>query len=791
VRIHRWSPADEGEGRRVPDQTAAVMIDLHRSWKDVLAAQMPPAMAEEIDLFENQMQLRKQGKLEDKVFAELRLRRGAYGQRYDNGKRYDGVETQEIPFPRRGLTKGPDTEWDAPGMQRIKIPYGRVTVEQLEVLADCAEEYSNGILHITTRQDVQLHFIDIEDTPDMHRRLAAVGITTREACGNSVRNVTGCPKAGVCRDELFDIAPYAKAETWFLLGHRDVQDFGRKFKIAYSGCGHEGCGRVMLHDLGFIAAMQVVDGRMERGFKVVVGGGLGPVPHVAKVLYEFMPEAQMLPVSQAISRVYARLGEKRNRNKARIKFLIAQLGIDEFRRLVDEELKVLEPDPRWAEWLEEAHQEVLEALPAPVTDGTAAPAPGFEAWARTNVFDQRQDGFVSVSINLPLGDITSRQSRALADIVRRYTGDSLRTTVDQNFFLRWIHRPDLVAVYNDLHAAKLVATGAGTITDVTSCPGTDTCKLGIASSRGLGAELRSKLEARELQFDAVLKNVTVRVSGCPNSCGQHHVADIGFYGSSRNIGAYKVPHFQLLLGGSLEDNAGNYGLAVGAVPSKRAPETVDRLLEMYTAERDGEESFRSWVNRVGKKAIKERLQDLLAVPSYEEDRSFYVDWHDAREYSIGDIGVGECAGEVVSLTQFSLAIAESKVFDASVLVDEMPAGEDGIRESARMAFEAMVVAAQGLLKVRNPDIGSDPEVVYRDFEREFIGTQLFFERYIGANEWQYFQGAFQAGGAVRDRDEARRRVEEAQLFIEATHACYARLLQSQAQVGRAGVALVT
>lgn len=748
-------------------------------------------MAEEIDLFENQMELRKQGKLDEKVFAELRLRRGAYGQRYDNGKRYDGKQTQEIAFPRKGLTKGPDTEFDAPGMQRIKIPYGWMTAEQLEVLSDLAEEYSNGILHVTTRQDIQLHFVDIEDTPDMHRRLAAVGITTREACGNSVRNVTGCPKAGICRGELFDVSPYANAETWFLLGHRDVQDFGRKFKIAYSGCAHEGCGRAMMHDLGFIAAVQNVDGKEQRGFKVVVGGGLGPVPHVAKVLYEFMPEHQMLPVSQAISRVYARLGEKRNRNKARIKFLVAQLGIDEFRRLVDEELKVLEPDPRWEAWLEDAHKERIESLPAPATDGSAVPAPGFDKWARTNVYQQRQPGFVSVTVNLPLGDITSRQARKLADITRRYTRDALRTTVDQNFFIRSIHQQDLVAVYNDLYEAKLVLSGAMTITDVTSCPGTDTCKLGIASSRGLGVELRSRLEARELQFDPLLKDVTVRVSGCPNSCGQHHVADIGFYGSSRNVGAYKVPHFQLILGGSLEDNAGNYGLAVGAVPSKRAPEVVDRLLELYSAEREDNESFRGWVTRVGKKVIKERLQDLTTVPAYEEDPSFYVDWHDAREYSIGDIGVGECAGEVISLTEFSLAEAESRAFDASVLIDAPGATDADVQEASRLAYSAMVIAAQGLLKTRNPDISGDPAVVFPAFEEQFIRTDLFFERYIGAQEWTYFQLAHQAGGAARDRDEARRRVEEAQLFIEAAHACYTRLLQAQAARPGAGMALAT
>lgn len=757
------------------------------TWKQLLEDRLPASIAEEIDVYENQMELRKQEKLEEKVFAELRLRRGAYGQRYDNGQRYDGTETKEIPFPRRGLTKGPDTEWDAPGMQRIKVPFGKLSAEQVEALADCAEEYSNGVLHITTRQDIQLHFVDIEDTPDMHRRLGAVGITTREACGNSVRNVTGCPQAGVCQDEQFDISPYAKAETWFLLGHRDVQDFGRKFKIAYSGCGQEGCARVMMHDLGFVAAIRTVDGQPQRGFRVVVGGGLGAVPHVAKELYEFMPEAQMLPVSQAIARVYARLGEKRNRNKARIKFLVAKLGIEEFRKLVDEELQIMEEDPRWSEWLDEAHLPVIEGRSEPATDGSAVPAPGFGDFSKTNVYQQRQEGFVAVTINLPLGDITARQSRKLADIMRTYAPQALRTTVDQNFFLRWIHKQDLVALYNDLHATNLALTGAGTIADVTTCPGTDTCKLGIASSRGLGAELRSRFEEKGLHFDPVLKDVHVKVSGCPNSCGMHHIADIGFYGSSRNVGSFKVPHFLLLLGGSLEENAGNYGLAIGAVPSKRVPDAVDRLLDFYSAEREGGETFRGWVTRVGKKDIKERLKDLLEVPAYEADPTYYIDWHDAREYSIGDIGVGECAGEVVTLTQFSLANAESRVFDASVVVDDRASSEDEAKAAAEMAYEAMILAAQGLLKHGDPDVKGDPELVFPRFEKEFIDSELFFERFIGAKEWGYFQAAREAGGVVRDRDEARRRVEEAQLFIEAAHACYTRMLQTQASGDGDGV----
>ena len=316
-------------------------------WKQRLAETMDPQMAEEISAFENEIALRKQGKLDEKVFAETRLRRGVYGQRYDNGHRHDGIQIQQLQFPNRELTKGPDTLWDAPGMQRIKIPFGGVTPDQMDVLADLAEEYSDSVLHVTTRQDFQLHFVHIDDTPDLMRRLASVGITTREACGNSVRNVTACPLSGVCRDEAFDVTPYAQASARFMLGHPDAQGFGRKFKIAFSGCRENACGLVNMHDMGGIAVKRIKDGVEQRGFELYVGGGLGAVPHDAKLFDSFVPEEELMPLTQAIARVFARLGEKKNRAQARIKFLVAKLGIEEFRRLVLEERKGLQPDPRW------------------------------------------------------------------------------------------------------------------------------------------------------------------------------------------------------------------------------------------------------------------------------------------------------------------------------------------------------------------------------------------------------------------------------------------------------------
>src|SRR5437870_1127275 len=348
------------------------------SWKEKLSGEIPAELGREIDIFEQQMELRKQGKIDEKVFAETRLRRGIYGQRYDNGQRHDGKRVQKLKLSADSL-KGPDTFWDAPGMMRIKIPFGGVTPKQLETLADLSEEYADGVTHVTTRQDFQFHFVHIDDTPSLMRRLAAVGITSREACGNTVRNVTACPLAGICRDEAFDTTPYAKACSKFMMGHPDTQDFGRKFKIAFSGCQQHPCGLVTMHDMGAIAKTKIVDGKEKRGFEFYVGGGFGSVPYKAKLFDEFLPEEEFLPMAQAISRVFARLGEKRNRARARIKFLIANLGIDEFRRLVLEERQKLSPDPRWTAHLATVNEQMEEALKAGVSLNGSERPEGFEA----------------------------------------------------------------------------------------------------------------------------------------------------------------------------------------------------------------------------------------------------------------------------------------------------------------------------------------------------------------------------------------------------------------------------
>ncbi len=737
------------------------------TWQGLLVDSLDPAWAQEIDDFEAQIHLRMQGKLDEQVFAETRLRRGVYGQRYDNGQRFDGFATREIAYEDKP-TKGVDTKWDAPGMQRIKLPFGGLSPEQLEVIADLAEEYSDEIIHITTRQDVQLHFIHIEDTPDLMRRLAAVGVTTREACGNSIRNVTACPLAGVCKTEPFDVAPYAKALMLFLLGHPDVQDFGRKFKPAFSGCESEACGLVQLHDAGYIA--KVVDG--VKGFKVVVGGGLGTVPHQAEVLSEFTPVTEFLKQIQAISRVFARLGEKKNRNRARMKFLVAKLGIEEFRRLVEVELEIIPHDPRHVSFVD---GELPVTAGEPVRDpaslnGAARPA-GFDDWLGHNVQGQRQEGYRVVTLNLPLGDLTSEQARGLADLARTYIGDNIRTSVDQNLVLRFVSEGDLVALYEGLVAIGLAIPGADTIGDVTACPGTDTCKLGISASRGLAGVLREDLTRRLPTFDPAVQDLSIKVSGCFNSCAQHHIADIGFYGNARGVDGRRVPHFQVVLGGQKKENAAVYGKAVGAVPSKNAPAVVDALTSAYVAGREDGEDFQAWTVRLGKRGLRDLLQPFMDVPNFDADPSFYTDFSDARLYTMGDLGVGECAGEVVSLFGLEVMKAEAEVFDAQVALDD---DKDPAAAEAH-AYKAMLAAARALVRTEFIDVTEDADQVVAEWKARFFDNEKFFDRFAKGKFGGYLLDRHEDPSPSGDVAVAARRIEEAQLFVEAAHSCEAKM----------------
>ncbi len=740
-------------------------------WKTRLTGQITDGLAEEIDTFEMQIELRRQDKMDEKVFAETRLRRGAYGQRYDNGQRHDGSESKTLPYDTTKHTKGPDTVWDAPGMLRIKIPYGGMNPEQLEVLAELAEEYSDDIAHITTRQDFQLHYVHIENTPTIMRRLAAVGITTREACGNSIRNVCGCPFAGVCQDEAFDVTPYADAFTYFMLGHPDAQNFGRKFKPSFSGCHQHSCGLAAMHDMGMTAVVREVDGERKRGFRVVVGGGLGAVPRQAKLFDEFLPVEELLPIAQAMSKVFGKHGEKKMRSRARLKFLVDKWGIDKFKEEVLAERANLTPDPRWTEYLEHIEEETEKPSRPP---GDLPALNGNERmnhWVKTNLREQRQEGYVAATVALPLGDLTSDQLRSLADIVRQFTNGTIRTTVEQNFVIRWVSKADVPALFNALDAVGLSEPGASNILDIVACPGTDTCKLGISSSRGLAAEIRSRLAETSFKLDQAVQDLHIKVSGCFNSCGQHHVADIGFFGANRTVKGFKVPHFQVVLGGQWEENAGSYGLPIVAIPSKKVPNALDRITSFYLTQKQPNERFVKFVKRIGKTKMREILEDLAEVPDYEGNEDFYADWGDPRQYSIGDIGKGECAGEVVSQYEFETAAAERIVFGAQVSLEEgdaQKAGED--------AYRAMIKAAKALVLVQYDDVTEeDPDEVVDEFKERYVDTELFLDPFAGSKFADYLFDAHQQVGRTFDADSAHHLIEETQLFIEAVHSCYNRV----------------
>lgn len=749
-------------------------------WKERLQGQLPSQLAEEVDTFEAEIHLRQQGKIDETIFAETRLRRGAYGQRYDNGKRHDGVESRELAYPEGKLEKGPGTLWDAPGMLRIKIPYGGMNPEQLEVMAELAEEYSDQIGHITTRQDFQLHYIHIDDTPTIMRRLATVGITTREACGNSVRNITGCPFAGVCADETFDVTPYADALTYFLLGHPDAQSFGRKLKPTFSGCHQHSCGLTALHDLGFMATSREVDGKTEHGFKCFVGGGLGTVPFQAKLFSDFVPFSEMLPLSQAMARVFGKHGEKKIRSRARLKFLVKKWGIEKFKEEVLAERAKLREDSRWTDYLpgiekfaEEPSRPPGEMPTFDVSDDVSKTSGDqrLNHWVRTNLREQKQEGYVTATVSLPLGDLTADQLRGLADIVRRFTNGTIRTTVEQNFVIRWISKADVVDLYNALDAVGLSEPGASNILDIVSCPGTDTCKLGISSSRGLASELRKRLAAKSYELDEAIQNLHIKISGCFNSCGQHHIADIGFYGVSRTIQGFKVPHFQVVLGGQWEENAGSYGLPIVAVPSKRVPDALEKITEFYMQKRESSETFTKFVARIGKADIRAVLEPFTEnLPDHEADPSFYSDWSDPRQYSLGDIGKGECAGEVVTHYQFEMTSVERMIFGAQVLLD---GGE--AQQAAGDAYAAMLRAAKALVQIQYDDVADDADEIVDEFKDRYVDNKLFFDPYAGSKFADYLFAAYENADKTYNSESAHHLIEESQLFVEAVHSCYNRL----------------
>ena len=573
-----------------------------------------PVLSEEIDHFDNEAKRFRSGDLDAAEFRAFRLRQGVYGQRQ------------------------PDNQ-----MMRVKIPLGRMTPDQLETLGRIARDYTplkRG--HITTRENVQYHFVNLDDAAEVMRTLGATGLGSREACGNTVRNVTSCPLAGVCADEVFDPSPYAVAYVRNFVRRDFTNNMPRKWKTAFSGCAKD-CAMTAIHDIGFHSVIREVDGVERKGFRIVVGGGTSIQPLIAQELYDFVPVEDFLKVSEACLRVFNAADElRKNKMKARVKVLVNRIGIDAFREMVE---KVMEEELADVTYDMDA---LMEGEDEPVVPPPAADYPpfpqddaAFDRWLDSNVVRQKQDGYSAVFIKLRLGNVTDEQFFQLADISRDLAG-SIRMTPRQDMTLQWVPNNALHVLYEKLAAVGMADPGANELSDVVSCPGTESCSLGITSSQGLAGNLWDALSEYKAQ-DELARNIRINISGCPDGCGHHHLGNIGFHGAAIKVGNAQVPAYEVYIGGSqVEPVRIGHHLRV-KVPSKRIEEAVKVIVDDYVANRNDGEIFNDYVDRVGAAPYEELLRPVSTVPELgRETIHYYIDWNRDVLYKV-ERGEGECA----------------------------------------------------------------------------------------------------------------------------------------------------
>jgi sulfite reductase (ferredoxin) len=597
--------------------------------RELRAQPLDPEIEEELCTFEDGARRYIAGEIDEDVFRVFRLNQGIYGQR------------------QGGFNQ----------MVRVKIPYGRVEPDQLEMFGYLAENYSRGWAHLTTRQNVQFHFVQLEQAGEMLRLLASVGLTSREACGDTVRNVAGCHLAGACPYEVLDISPWGEATKDLFLRNPIAQRLPRKFKINFSGCATD-CGQAMFNDVGVIAVQRPrPDGSVEPGFRVFMAGGLGANPHPAQALEEFTSREDLLPTIEAILRVQDHYGNRDNKLRARLKWLVDTMGIDELRERILKERKFLPASATYPGGIPDV---VARDGDAPAGVGTSVSADGGLAtalvgsnatpvqfrnlnplarWDTANVVRGRANGTVSAYAYARLGDITVQQFRGLAQIQRDF-GAEVRITNRQNFVLRGLTEAQLPDLFARLDAIGMAEAGAELARDVVSCPGADTCNLAVTQSRGLAADIGNALEEAGL---AEVGGVRINISGCTNSCGQHHIADIGFVGIERRAHGRAAPGYHMMLGGKV----GNMEIAFGEksvkLPAKRVSQAVVRVVEQFAGERDAGETFSEWLTRVGgAKEVSRSLVDLDSFPTPEEAPDFFVDFDETGPY-VAEVGDSECA----------------------------------------------------------------------------------------------------------------------------------------------------
>lgn len=644
-----------------------------------------PIVEKDIIELEQKIRLFREGKIADEKFRSLRLARGVYGQRQQ------GVQ-----------------------MVRIKLPYGRMTLQQWKRISDISDEYATGNLHLTTRQDIQIHFVSLDRTPELWHKLEQDDITIREACGNTVRNITGSDRAGIDPEEPFDVTPYADAAFRYFLRNPICQEMGRKFKISFSS-SEKDTAMGYMHDIGVIPKIRIVDGKEVRGFKVMVGGGLGAQPYLAKTAFEFLETEQLIPYIESVLRVFDRYGERSSRHKARLKFLIQKIGFEEFERLVKEEFKAVKSKTYpidHAAWPETAAPAAGVELPA----FTIKNEKQFEAWKKTNTFEQKQKGFYGAYIRVPLGDISSVTSRTLIEKLRPVVADDVRVTANQGLLLRFVRPEYLPYVFSLLEEAGFSAAGFDSIADITACPGTDTCNLAISSSTGIAAALENVIHD---EFPDLIYNndIKIKISGCMNSCGQHGLAHIGFHGSSLKAGGKVLPALQVLLGGgTLGDGHGRVADKVLKVPSRRGPDVLRTLLYDYEANAQGSELFHDYYDRNGEKYFYELLKPLADLTAVKDDD--FIDWGKEDTFATA-IGVGECAGVMIDLIATLLFEAEEKMEWAAQSFANN-AWADGIYH----AYACMIQTAKSILLDENVNCNTQHGIM-NDFDKHFVETGRF------------------------------------------------------------------
>ena len=634
-----------------------------------------PVVEKDIIELANKIEQFHNGKIDEEKFRSLRLARGVYGQRQE------GVQ-----------------------MIRIKLPYGKVKSNQLHRICDVSDEYSRGRLHITTRQDIQIHYVDLNRTPELWAQLERDDVTLREACGNTVRNVTASETAGIDPNEPFDVSPYAHAVFQNFLRNPICQEMGRKFKVSFSATD-EDTGLSYMHDLGFIAKIE----NGERGFKVMLGGGLGSQPRHADVLYDFLPADKIIPLMNGVLRIFDRHGERHSRAKARMKFLIKDIGLDGFKELLEAEQKAV---PYTSVPID------IDSYPEPtVSKETSVPNVSiddqetFEAWKKTNLVPQKQDGYVAIGIKVLLGDFYTDKARLLADLVQQYAAGEIRLSLRQNILIPFVKTEWVPFFYAQLKKLGFADPGYNKAVDITACPGTDTCNLGIASSTGIAEVLEDVIKNEYPQY---LNNedVVIKISGCMNACGQHNMAHIGFQGMTVRTKDKRVaPALQVLLGGGNRgDGNGRFADKLVKIPSKRGPEALRRILDDYGAN-GNENSFLAYYEEKGDRYFYDLLTDLSNVENLTPDD--FIDWGNEELY-VKAIGIGECAGVVIDLIETLFLESEEKIANAK------EAFENGIYSDAIYhAYSAQVNAAKALLLAENKKTNTHAGII-KDFDTEFV-----------------------------------------------------------------------